>query len=70
VRRERGFPVVAQPLGHDIAVLDPDVEQGAVPGLGRLDVVIDYADRVVHDPESKPAPTCPASRRHGTRSTG
>jgi hypothetical protein len=49
VGRERCLPVIAQPLGHDVAVLDPDVEQRAVPGLGRLDVVLDHPDRVLHD---------------------
>ena len=48
VARERRLAVVAQPRDDDVAVLDLDVEERAVPGLGRLEVVLDYADRVRH----------------------
>jgi hypothetical protein len=47
--RQRRLPVVPQALGHDVAVLHPDVEQRAIPGLGRLEVVLDHPDRVRHD---------------------
>jgi hypothetical protein len=49
VGRERRLAVIAQPLGDEVAVLDPDLEQGAVPGLGRLDVVLDLSDRVRYE---------------------
>ena len=58
VRRERALPVIAQPLGDDVAVLDPDVEQRAVPGLGRLDVVLEYPDRFSTITESTPVSIC------------
>jgi hypothetical protein len=47
--QERRLAVTAHPLRHDVAVLHPDVEQRAVPGLGGLDVVLDHPDRVSHD---------------------
>ena len=38
----------SRPIGHDVAVLDPDVEERPVPGLRRLDVVFDYPGSVPH----------------------
>jgi hypothetical protein len=54
--RERAFPVFAQALRDDVPVLNPDVEERAVPGLGRLYVVLDDPDRVVHFAQSRFAP--------------
>ena len=49
VGHERALSMIAKSVGDHVAVLDPDVEQRAVPGLGGLDVVLDYPDRVIHD---------------------
>jgi hypothetical protein len=38
--------VLAKALGDNVAVLDPDVEQRTVPGVSRLDVVLELPDRV------------------------
>ena len=46
--RERGLTVVAKAVDNEVAVLDPDVVQGPVPGLGGLDVVLDLTDRIGH----------------------
>ena len=48
VRRQRLLAVLSKPIGDDVAVGDPDVEEGPVPGLGRLDVVVDYPGSVPH----------------------
>jgi hypothetical protein len=43
---DRRLTVLAKALGDNVAVLDPDVEQRTVPGVSRLDVVLELPDRV------------------------
>ena len=40
--------MLAQTVSDQVAVLDPDLVQRAVPGLGRLGVVLDIADPGLH----------------------
>ena len=48
IGRDGALAVLRDPAGDDVSKLQPDVEEGAVPGFRRLDVVLDYPGSVPH----------------------